>query len=201
MLLNIVILPDKKIKNLAIQFSKKLADKFPVEFILAKNDYLPHITLYQAEFPEKNIEKIKLTIKDICKKNFSFKINLLGFSNFEKFIFWNIKSGLINKLHQQVVGKLNPLRQGLIMNNLLSVNKNLYTGVKEDIKKYGSLLIGKNYLPHLTITCLRNKSYIKKALQELKNNNSLVFTVNKIHIGLLDKFGTVRKIIFTEDLQ
>lgn len=199
MLLNIVLIPDNNVRDLAIHMSNKLASKFPSEFILSKENNLPHITLYQAEFPEKNIEKIKFIITQICEKNSFFKINLSKFSHLGKFIFWDVDSRKINELHRIMVKKLNPLRDGLIMKSLISAN-NLYSGAKEDIEKYGSLLIGKNYLPHLTITCLKKNNDIVKALQELKKNESSTFTVEKIHIGLLGRFGTVNKIIFTADL-
>ncbi|MBI5127648.1 2'-5' RNA ligase family protein [Candidatus Roizmanbacteria bacterium] len=193
--LNIVLLPDSAAQKMAISLSKKLAQRFPTEFVLNQNDVLPHITLYQTDFPKKNLERIKSTIGKISKQIKPFKIRLSSFSSLSNFLFWNIKkSEKLLALHNRIISELNPLREGYIKKELLNI-KNLYPGVQEDVNHYGSLLVGKNYLPHLTITFLKKLEDVKEALKLFHYKAPINFRVQSISLGLSGRFGTVNKLI------
>lgn len=198
-LLNIVLLPDKLVNKEIINFSKSVSKLSPVEFKLNQTNNFPHITIYQAEFPKSNLKKIVSTIKYSTSKINRFNLTLNKISFFNNFLFWNIKkTDKILKIHESIVEKLNPLRKGLIKKDLFKV-KNLYNGYKNDIKKYGSLLIGKNYIPHMTITCFKKILDKNKILSSLKDHNRKI-NIKSIYIGILGKFGTVNKILYRFDL-
>ncbi len=195
--LNIVLLPDVPTQEIAINLSNKLANRFPTEFTLNQSNLLPHITLYQAEFPKENLEKIKSVISEISSQIKPFKITLSNFSFLSTFIFWNFgNKEKIQKLHEKIVSELNPLRNNLIMKDLLNVNE-IYPGARADVQKFGSLLIGKNYLPHLTISCLKNENDRKEALKLLDSQEEITYEVKTIYLGKLGKFGTVSRLLDT----
>ena len=70
---NIAIIPPKGISEKAIRVSRSLK-KEDVFFILDGKKYFPHITIYMAELPKKNLSKIKKTLKLISQNIKTFKI-------------------------------------------------------------------------------------------------------------------------------
>ena len=192
--LNIAILPDEKTKNSVIKMSKLLSSKISTHFVLGENR-LPHITIYQAAFPTKNIEKLKSVVSNIASqvKNFQVGMDEISISH-ETFLFWNcIKSNDLINLHNFVVEKCNPLREGNIIEGLPIQSAE----DKYDVENYGSLLIGPRFSPHITIARIKNEldqdSAIKTASQLSKDG----FNVSNIIVGELAEHGTVTKIIST----
>ncbi len=195
--LNIATLPDKKVQEKAIQLSTKIAKQFPTEFILNTTNFLPHITVYQAHFPVKNIDKIKSTLREALGKLRPVKISLDDFSVSHKtFLFWNCRrTEELTTTQRQIIEKLNPLREGLVLPHLANVE-----GISEedalDISNYGSLLIGPRYKPHITITRLRKAIDGEQALQVLKSENTKdSFTSNSLVLAYLGNHGTVNGVI------
>ncbi len=189
--LNIIYLPDEITRQKAIELSEKVASKLPAEFVLGQGA-IPHITIYQALFPTKNIEKIKDVVRQIASQSTPFEIEMSEFvaNVVLGFVWWNcIKTDNIEKIYSEVIEKANPLREGLIPEGL----KN-YQGPEEkkrEIQNYGSL---QNH-PHITISRLKNNDDGQKALDILGEKEDSVFKVDKIALGLMGDHGTVTEII------
>ncbi|MEK7079041.1 MAG: 2'-5' RNA ligase family protein [Patescibacteria group bacterium] len=199
---NIVILPDKETQSKAVVMSKKVGLKIPTEFQLNSIDLLPHITLYQAQFPLSRVRKMRSEVQDIVNKTKKFEVPLTSISiAYDTFVFWNCqKTNDIQSLHERIVRALNPLRDGLIRPDLLKM-KNLSEEDKHDIHVFGALLIRPRYQPHMTITRLVNATDDKKALQLLPKYKSESLKVTEIAFGYLGKHGTVYNIIESFPLQ
>lgn len=192
--LNIVYLPDGITRKKAIEFSEKVGSKLPTEFVLGQ-DTIPHITIYQALFPTKNISNVKDVIRKIAAKTGFFEIEMNEFvvNVVKGFVWWNCqKTEQLTKIHLETIEKLNPLREGLVSEVLK--NYPATEADKKDIENYGSLLIGNRYTPHLTITALKNSYDGEKAL-EILGEASSNFRVDRIALGYLEKHGTVAEII------
>lgn len=56
---NIIILPDEKTKEKAVDLGKILADNFQTDYTISDNRFIPHATVYQAQYPTKNYLPIK----------------------------------------------------------------------------------------------------------------------------------------------
>lgn len=194
--LNIVYLPDDSTRRKAIELSERLASRLSIEFTLGKDKH-PHITIYQARFPTKNVEKLKEVIRQIVSKTRLFEIKMAEFLanvGVPGFIWWTAKkSDQLLKVHWKILDSVNPLREGLIPEGL----KN-YPAKEEDkmeIENYGSLLVGKRHQPHITITRIKNLSDGQKALKILGKEEHSTFTADKIALGYLGDHGTVTGII------
>lgn len=85
--LNIVILPDAALSLKLIQWSRITARRFKVDYILDLNNHLPHLSLYSARYPKRNIQQIEKIILDISKCVRMFNIVLKGFSVFSGYVF------------------------------------------------------------------------------------------------------------------
>lgn len=191
--LNIVLLPEDKIRDVAIDISRKVHDTVETDFILDGKTKFPHITVYQARFPEKNMASISATLKTIAGKITPFEVSLGKFSSFGEFIFWDADvTNELMYLHRSVLYLVNPLREGLILKGLQDGKWDM--GLTYNIQNYGSLLVGSSYQPHITIAHPTHKEDVKKTVVDLRPRVAK-FTANKMCIGLLGDYGTVTKIL------
>ncbi len=188
-------MPDGITRQKAIELAYKISSKLPVEFVLGQGT-IPHITIYQATFPNKNIEKLKDIVREIASQTTPFEIEMgpfLANVGVPGFVWWNcIKTDIMNKVHLEIIDRANPLREGLVPDNL----KN-YSGPeigKKEIEGYGSLLVKERYSPHITITRIKNPDDSDKVMNILGEEKS-EFKADKIVLGYLGDHGTVTGII------
>lgn len=193
--LNIIYLPNEATQNKAIEISRKVSSQLPTEFTLGQDRH-PHITIYQARFPNKNIKKLKDIIREIAEKTEPFEIEMGPFvvNAVRGFVWWNcLKTETLTRVHLEMIERANSLREGLIPEGL----KNYPTAgdEKKDIENYGSLLVGGHYPPHITPTRLKNPKDGEKALEILGEREYSTFEVDRIALGRMGDHGTVTAII------
>jgi 2'-5' RNA ligase len=193
--LNIAIIPPDDISNEAIRMSKMIADSLESEFVLNVRSLIPHITIYQAEYPNKNINELKTIVKEISSKK-SFKITLDEIIIFyNTFLFWKCKKDdNIESIQREVVQLANPLREGLILGQLASI-RGLSEENRHDVENFGSLLIGSRYIPHITVTRLKREVDSKKVVAVLGESRKRSFMIKSIILGSLGPHGTVTNIV------
>jgi hypothetical protein len=193
--LNIAILPDKKTSQLAIALSQSLAKVVPAKFILNDINPIPHLTIYQAHFPLKNLGKIENIISEIVLDLKSFELTLGPFSaTTQGNIWWNcVNQEEMKQIQTKIVKRCNLLREGQILPILKT-----YRGIDSEqamvIKKYGSMWVGKQYSPHISVSGV-DDIYIEKVLETLGKEKQASFLVDGIIIGKLGDYGTVTEII------
>lgn len=196
--LNIAILASGEVANQAIKMSQQVASKYPTEFVLDRERFLPHVTVYQAHFPVRNIPQIqeKLKVLTAGKSPFNISFGELAIS-LDTFLWWNCSgNGRLREFHDQVVRKLNPLREGLILPHLATV-----TGMteedKQDMQEFGALKIGPRFSPHITITRLSNSQDSANAVKSLDLYHRATLEAEELVLGYLGPNGTVNGIIET----
>lgn len=192
--LNVILLPPKEISQKAIRLSKEITKEFKAFFVL-NNNCVPHISLYHAAYPARNLSKIKDAITSIVNNISAFPVELTT-------VFWQKKGWLdfqatksesLVNLHDLVVKNLNYLREGRIMD---SDKKNFDSYPAEEqksLKLYGYLHSKKLFRPHLTITKLK-KDNADQAADKIKGEN-LSFTANTIALSKLGDYGTCINIL------
>lgn len=194
--LNIAILPDSERRNKAIELSKKLASKVPSYFVLDGEHFHPHFTVYQAHYPVRNLEKLKIALYEIARRLKDLEITMTDFKvSHETFVFWScLKTEDLISAQKEAIGIANPLREGLILPQLKD-GRVESEGDKEDIRNYGSLLIGPRYEPHITITRIKNPKDSDKVLEILGEAKRETFRPESLVLAYLGDHGTVTKII------
>lgn len=194
--LNIAILPSDEVAAQAIAMSRKIAEEVGSRFILNSDNLIPHITVYQAQYPDKNISKVKEITRNLSLEQelFEMKLNVITVV-YGTFLFWNCEKSLIlQNLQKKAVKLANPLREGLIPTSLADV-RNLSEGDRYDVKTFGALLIGPRYEPHITITRLKRKEDAEKAIRILgSSKKNLSFKPKALILGYLGQHGTVTGI-------
>lgn len=194
--LNIAILPSDEVIAQVIGMSKKIADEVGSRFILNLHTLIPHITIYQAQYPGKSVDKLKSIAKILSLEQelFEIKLDVITVSH-GTFLFWNCqKSVILQNLQEKAVELANPLREGLIPTSLVDVT-GLSEGDKYDVKHFGALLIGPRYEPHMTITRLNKEEDAEKAIKILSGSKKLSFKPKELILGYLGGHGTVTGIV------
>lgn len=197
--LNIAILPGPGIKDLAIGLSQKVAKGFQTEFVLDEQKFMPHATVYQSHFPVRNIEKIKGQIKEVMEGQHPFTVKMEGFSVvLDTFLFWDLeKSESLQRLQNNIVARINHLREGLILPHLATVSGMTEEDIS-DINMYGSMFVGPSFSPHITITRLSDPKDAESVMKSLGGlNYKAMFEVDGLILGYLGPNGTVNGIIET----
>ncbi len=193
--LNIIILPDLKVSQKALELSKKISQNYETYFTLDNQNFIPHITLYQTIFPKNNVSVLKDRIQKFAKTLKPFKITISTFSvSNETWASWNfLKTEELMKLELQILELANPLREDLIPENL----KQLVTDAKgkQETENYGALLIKDRYTPHITLTRIKNPQDRKKVIDLIKEKSELSFLVDKLFLGNLGEHGTINQIV------
>ncbi len=191
--LNIVILPDEKTKEIAIDLSRKVSETYQTDFVLDGRKKHPHISIYPARFPEKKFDSVVAYLKTIASRMAPFEVALGKFFNHSGFIWWNAE--LTNEfvhLHRAVLYQLNPLREGLILKAFQSGK--FAMDETYNIQNYGYSLVGNLYQPHVTITHISNQQEARKVVEEMRPRIAK-FIATKIAIGTLGDLGTLTEIL------
>ena len=101
-------------------------------------------------------------------------------------------------MHMQLLDKLNPLREGLLLSNLTPTG--YVTGEKftkdeaENVRKYGAVVVNKLFKPHISLAKLK-KDVEESELYRILGNASYEFKISEILIGEMGNHGTVTKIL------
>lgn len=191
--LNVVILPDEKVKEVAIDFSRKVREGHQADFVLDGKTNHPHVTIYPARFPQKNVDAAIAYLKTIASRMAPFEVALGKFYNHSGFIWWNAE--LTNEfvhLHRAVLYQLNPLREDLVLKGFQSGK----FGMDEtyNIQNYGYSLVGSLFQPHITISRVSDQQDARRVVEEMRPRVAK-FIATKIHLGVQGEHGTLTEIL------
>lgn len=193
---NVVLLLDKKVQKYAISLSQQIANQYKTTFILDGKGFHPHITLYQASYPDRNEMLIGSILTNVSQASKQFSVQVRGVSTLWGFIFLDVLlDDHIKNIHAAVVSSLNELREGMIMEHtqaLLS-SPDVPEQMKESIRAYGSPLAMEAFHPHITLCRLTDVASAEAVCASLKNVTA-EFQVNAIHVANIGMDGTVNEI-------
>lgn len=157
-------------------------------------NYIAHITLYAAEFPVQNMVKVKDALRTVihCEKALSLQSNIYRQNKFGYVDIAYTNSAALRTLQHKIVEVLNPLREGLLTKNAQEYLPMVSKIQKHNFLTYGYDYVGKNFIPHLTLSKLTE--FDAGALADLERGN-FSFLVNKICIFELGKYNTCKKSV------
>jgi 2'-5' RNA ligase len=194
---NVVAIPSKEAQTAARNLGR-LLDGFDNYYTLSESKYIPHATIYQAQYPKKNIDNLRKTIGALCAESKPFEAVTSDYLDHHGYIWWNIeKSPEFVSVHKSVLENLNPIREGLILPHLTPsgyVTSEKFT--KEEaynVKKYGTVIVDKLFNPHFTLAKL--KGFEGNIDEVLGVPRKFSFNVSELSIGEMGNHGTLLKII------
>lgn len=191
--LNVIITPSEKVVNQVIEWSNLIACKYKTNYILNKNNYLPHLSLYSARYPQENYKSLTTAVKKTADSFSPFTITLSVFSVFSGYIFFDAdKNDKLQQLHENIVDSLNPLRNGHITDNQKTLT-GLTDMQKTAIETYGYVSVKERYMPYISLTSLVNLNESKDVISLLPKE-TMSFTVTELAVSPFAEYGTCPKI-------
>lgn len=154
---DVVILPPEEISNYAIGLSKKLS-QYGTKWILGKNSFIPHISLYHIAVKPKQFKPFIAELQGTIE---NFSPGYLRTTLIEPHLLMFDKPEWIQKLYLKVIR--NTLKyydwdygtdQYWPLNHFPKRMRKL--GARF-IKKYGTPMVGANFRPHVTLASLKNE--------------------------------------------
>lgn len=196
--LNTVFKVPTQVAQKAINLSQEIAQTHKTFFVLDGINFHPHITIYPPEYPESNIDQVLNIVKEVARNSKKIKFTFKTIDNFQGSIGVCFKlSPEIQSLHEKLVKKLNPLREGHLREKYQvgSVyRKTLSSEELANIDQYGYHGVMHLYNPHLTVIRLEDESFAETISNYLRWNIT-EFIVDKLAIYTSGVSGTVKKFI------
>ena len=172
--LHIVLLPSDEITHETISFSKKLSSEFDTFFTLNEENKIPHITLAQIEISEDDVEEEISNIRMVLRNQNRFLSSFVDVGSNNGWIWLCTKTHEILQIHNLVA----------------------------DAQTRGTLLTARPYLPHLTITRIKdittqNQFDARMLLKKLWNakNTSSNFAIPNAAIGFAGEHGVFEEVL------
>jgi len=193
--LNIALLPDENVTQTTIGMSKDLNSNLPTNFILNTQNLIPHLTIYQAQFPSKNVQEVENQTRSLLEEVKQFKLELFNFSiTPQGNVWWNaIDKEPMATLQKEAIERCNPLRENLLLPGIENLT-NLSEDYAKEVNNYGSVWLHDRYTPHISLSAIDPQN-IEKTLQFLGKGKKDEFIAKEIIIGYLGKYGTVTEVI------
>lgn len=188
-----VILPDEKLSEQAILASQRLASlggTYTLEF----DRFFPHISLFMLQLKDKDIDTAISLLNGIANKLDSLNLKSSKFT--QSYTYFDVgyeRNIQIDSLQQQVIAKLNPIRDGV--HDKYKVRMLEATGLElENFQNYGYKYIGELFRPHITLTRFNEtQASAESLLPELKTFDGSFTKLGLFEVG--DNGTCVRKIV------
>ena len=192
----VVILPPKEIRDYAISLSKGLY-KHNSKWVLGKESFLPHISLYHISVKPKDFDDFVLELEKLVKgfKAGKLKINdLMLWKPHLSVLLMTDKPEWAKKLYLKVIRRtLKYFDWDYEIEKLWHIDK-LSKLMQKNIKKYGTPMIGRYFIPHITLGAFRNEKDMVKGFNKLKLKK-YNFRPNSIYICELGEGYSCQKIV------
>jgi len=191
--LNTVFQLPKNVAKAAISLSQQIGKIQDTFFTLDGLQFYPHITIYSPEYPVDNLDDIISSVGELAKSSKHLVFDAKGITTHQDFITISLEASPdVQKIHAEIVNKLNPLRAGQIREKYQQATYS--PEQQENIKKYGYPNVLELYHPHITITRLKDEGVATKIAGGLE---WVIpgFTVNKIAVYEMGKYGTCVALI------
>ncbi|UCD04566.1 MAG: 2'-5' RNA ligase family protein [Candidatus Woesearchaeota archaeon] len=196
--LNVAFKPPEEVIEKAINLSQEVSKNKEVFFILDGIQFHPHITIYSPKFPKSNLNKVLEIVEEIAKNTSRVEFQVKNIRVYKRFISVNFNYSLdVKSLHEEIVAKLNPLREGCIRKEYeegSDYHMKFSSEQKENIKKYGYPESMNLYKPHLTIIRLKEESLAGEVVKSIKWDIPQ-FIVDKIAVYEMGEHGTCRALV------
>lgn len=166
---DIVILPQKEVSDYAIKLSRQL-HKYGTPWVLGKKSFIPHISLYHIPVKPKDFNGFINEVKMIARefKPGKLKIEKLGlWKSYRSVCIDTDKPEWIRKLYLKVIKKTLKYFDWDCGAEKTWGSAKLKL-MKKNIKQYGTPMVGRYFMPHVTLAVFRDDKNMVKASNELQ---------------------------------
>ena len=202
--LNIALSLPKEVCDEAVKVSQNIHQLSPAAFTLDNKTLFPHITIYFAEFPQKNLPKIVRAVSNVVMNQHPFVLSFKSFKTESGYV--NIileKTETIRSIHENVVRSVNPFREGHLREKYRasSLFLNQFSDKERSfIIQYGCPFLMDLYRPHLTVSFIEDFRIAGNISRGLLWE-SKTCTIDKISIYTIGEYGTCTGVVKEFPLQ
>lgn len=193
---DVVILPSKKANDYAIGLSSQLA-KYDSELILGRKKYLPHISLYHIPVKPDDFNEFIAELEKIAKGQKIKKLKLKELKPFwphHSVMLMTDKPQWLSSLSFNIIKRtLKYFDRGYGVEKLWHI-ENLSLAMRVQIKKYGTPLAGRYFMPHITLGVFSDREKMIQGYKTVKPKH-MSFEVSRIFVCQLGEHHTCQKII------
>lgn len=193
MLLDIVILPPRKLRNKIGKFTTNLKKRIPHLWKVDNKKLIPHVSLFHLQIKKDGFKDVVEFVEIVAKKH---KALVLSFTKPE---FIGVYYGIniknirpLNKIHRAVVFGTRNFRTG----QMPLVHSPKSKLAKKYIKEFGAPGVLRNFNPHITLGGVKNlkntETVVKAAISKRKFST---FLADTIAIALVNNYWQVTKIL------
>ncbi len=153
---DIVLLPEEAVMDLAIEANGKLVEKFGDKIVLNKDNCLPHISLAMGCIDESDITEVSKLLEKIAKEMLLGELKVVGILTTTNAVGEKVsafvvdRTGQLRLLHEQIMKELSPYSTAQATAETIADDK-----VDEStllwINSYREKSSFENFFPHITI--------------------------------------------------
>lgn len=195
MLIDIVILPPEKIRNMVGVRVRKAFGNSPNFFVVDNKNLIPHLSLWHLRTSEKKLPKIAEELQQVVGKQKPIKIISSKFRGIPKYkgcLEFPVKNNnSMRSLQKKVFENVHKYKTGIMPSFAPFLKLKVSKQKSKEVKKYGR---GLGFHPHFTMGWLKNEegiSGVVKNMQKVKFN----FFAKEIYICEVDSWWQVKRII------
>ncbi len=193
---DIVILPDKTVRDYSIGLSQQLK-KYGSILTLGKKRFLPHVSLFHFPVTPKKFDDFIKNLENTVKDSKCGRLKLEGikvFKSHSSFLLATDKPQWLETLYLKIIkNSLEYFDFNYGTDKLWGID-GLPKIMQNNIKKYGTPLVGKWFIPHITLGVFKDKKDAVNAFSRLKVKKHS-FEVKNIYVCQLGKHFSCQKII------
>ena len=200
---DVVILPPAALSRPAIEASQLLAQRFGSHLILDEQQTLPHISLYHVAVERRRAAEFEQTLTRIAERTAPDKLQVTGVHIYREFgsIALTIsKPDWLRRLYLKILHRANPLRDRSFDNEHAWGADRLSPAERKFIARYGTPLVGRYFIPHITLAALKDKSRLDAAAVMIKPPRRS-FKVDRLHVCLQGEHHTCCQALYAVQLE
>ena len=206
---NVIVCPPNETNERVIELAEILRQKYEMDFSLVDRKKTVHISIRQMHIPKENYGKLNSKLQEILEDFKPFQLSLGHYKTYGGvYASWMCEPNeTLLKLHAEIMGKTNSLRNGLrLLNYSPDATESVFGGQKyspeqtANILQYGWGACLELYEPHVTFA--KTKDPVdSQTFAELLPQYKSSFEVGEICIGRMEhttignQFGYVSGIL------
>lgn len=193
---DIVILPTKEIRDYSIALSKQL-HKHGSDWTLGRKSFLPHVSLYHILIRKDDfrdfIVELKKTIKGFRMGRLKVR-DLMSLKSDRSVLLMTDKPEWLKNLHLKIIRKtLKYFDWDYGVERLWHIN-HWPKAMQKNIKQYGTPMVGRHFIPHITLGVLNSEKDADRTFNKLKLRK-YNFKPISIYVCKLGKNHTCQKVV------
>jgi 2'-5' RNA ligase len=190
---DVVLLPDKEISDKAIEISEELGKTSGYEYVLGKDNHLPHISLYMGVVDTDDVPEIQSILQNIAKNFSSLDLVVDGIRASKSFSTSELSitnTSELESLHQLVMERLGGYFGGNADKNMFYQPSEIDDQAPETLSSWAGQASGKNYHPHITI-----------GIGDIGDDLSINFSASRIALAQSGHHCSCGKVLSSYDLK